>query len=251
MSKKNTKVEETEQVAENVNTVTNPDEMTPEQMAQARKEMREAMKERFGKWMEIYDEDATDADIDAARQEFETKVEEWKNRNYLLAEKDKAVDTLKFLIDWNAKCNRWEKGAWRGVIAFNDIMNKKLVELEATPEDLMIDYQTLIFLNASMANPVGFGLESAKAMCEMENYDLENNKPFEDDKVTYSDILQTVFKHVNMLQAADRMLNLYRERITMAAAGLKVDFKITELEEFKELHDAWVVPTEDEVRNAL
>ena len=130
-------------------------------------------------------------------------------------------------------------------------MTKRLEELKANPEDLEIDYQTLIFLNASMSNPEGFGLESARLMCAMENYDVKNNKPFDDEKVTYSNVLQTVYKHVNLLQAADRMLNLYRERITMAAAGIKADFKITELEEFKELHDAWVVPTEEEVKNSL
>jgi hypothetical protein len=36
------------------------------------------------------------------------------------------------------------------------------------------------------------------------------------------------------------MLKLYQERINIAAAGIKFNFKITELEEFKQLHDVWV-----------
>ena len=42
-----------------------------------------------------------------------------------------------------------------------------------------------------------------------------------------------------------------RERINIATAGIKFDFKITELEEFIELHDAFVgeaTPNDEELQ---
>ena len=92
-----------------------------------------------------------------------------------------------------------------------------------------------------MANPHGIGLESARQMAEMENYDEVNDKAFDEDTpVTYSGILEKIFAYVRELAVVDKMLKLYQERINIAAAGIKFNFKITELEEFKQLHDAWV-----------
>jgi hypothetical protein len=41
------------------------------------------------------------------------------------------------------------------------------------------------------------------------------------------------------------MLKLYQERVNLAAAGIKFTFKITELEEFNTLHEAWVTNNVD------
>ena len=43
------------------------------------------------------------------------------------------------------------------------------------------------------------------------------------------------------LENVDKMLKLYRERMNIAAAGVKFDFKITDLEEFVQFHDTWLV----------
>lgn len=220
-------------------------ELTEEQLAAARVEMRASMKEKFGTWIEVFDEDAVQEDIDNARKDFETRVEEWKNKTFTLAPADKAIETVKLLKDWNTNLNHWSAGAWRGVVMFDNVCEKELKAQAENPTDLVVDYQTLIFLHHSMKDPKGTGIADAKLMSEYENYDLENGKIREDSTVTYSSILSDLYKLVNELALADKMLNLWRERITIAAAGIKFNFKITELEEFKELHDAWVVSDEN------
>lgn len=219
-------------------------ELTEEQLAEARVELRANMKEKFDKWMEILDEDATQEDIDSAREEFEKKMDEWKHKTFVIAPADKALDTCKLLQRWNAELNMWDKGAWRGVILFDELIAREIETQTEKATDLIVDYQTLIFLNHSMGNPRGQGLKDALKMKELEAYDMETNAPAA-DRVTYSSVLSEIFKQVNQLSLADKMLNLWRERITLAAAGIKTNFKITELEEFKELHDAWVVTDTD------
>jgi hypothetical protein len=52
-------------------------------------------------------------------------------------------------------------------------------------------------------------------------------------------------KNTTYLQSVDKMLKLYQERVNLAAAGIKFTFKITELEEFNTLHEAWVTNNVD------
>lgn len=229
----------------------NLNEIDPEVLAKARVEMRAAMTEKFGKWITVYDDDANDDDIQAAREVFEAEVEKYKNQTYRCAEPAEAVETVEFLINWNAKHNAWKNAAWRGIIAFDNVMTKLLenrAELEEKGFD--IDYQTLMFLYHQMQMPTGVGLADAKDMAELENFDMETNEIRPEKRVTYTSVLTTVYEHVNRLALVDKMLNLYRERVTIAAAGIKFDFKITELEEFKELSDAWVVAN-PEVEDAV
>lgn len=231
----------------------NGQEIDPAVLAKARIDMRNAMREKFGKWITVYEEDATDADIQEARSYFEAEVEKYKEQTYTLADKETAVATVKFLQEWNAKYNVWKNAAWRGIIAFDKVMTKTLEDLGKAEnvDGLDIDYQTLMFLYHQMQVPSGVGLETAKAMAELENFDLEKNEIRTDTPaVTYTGVLSTVYEHVNRLAVVDKMLNLLRERVTIAAAGIKFDFKITELEEFKELADAWVLAN-DEVENAV
>lgn len=246
-----TKVKE-QKAVEPVKTVEEPKntmpELSEEELAKARVEMRATMAEKFGKWINVYDEDAVQEDIDAAREKFEKLVEEWRNQTFKIAEKDDALTACELLKKWNAELNHWEKGAWRGVILFDEVCDKEIAAQKEEATDLYVDYQTLIFLNHSMGNPKGTGVADALKMREFENYDMTTGKPKDEKTVTYSSILTQVFQQVNRLQLADKMLNLYRERITIAAAGIKFDFKITELEEFKELHDAWVV---SDTKNAI
>jgi hypothetical protein len=99
-----------------------------------------------------------------------------------------------------------------------------------------VDYATLMYLYQTMSNPAGVGLESARAMAELEGFDLEKVEKKDDENfVTYSHILQNVLEIIRQLSNIDKKLKLMRERINIATAGIKFDFKITELEEFIEL----------------
>ena len=223
----------------------------PEVLDKARKEMREAMKEKFGKWITVYDEDATDADIEAARNYFETEVKKYQEQTYSLADnKEEALETTMFLLAWNEHHNHWKNAVWRGVISFDTVMKKTLADLEAEENEIKsvdIDYQTLMFLYHQMQTPEGVGLAAAYEMAELENYNVETNKINDGaPRVTYTSVLSKVYEHVNRLSIVDKMLNLIRERVAIAAAGIKFDFKITELEEFKELSDAWVTSDTDQ-----
>ena len=229
------KDEEQEKMAD----MANIDDIDPKVIEKARKETREAMKEKFDKWIEVFDEDASDEFLQEAKKDFQ---EQYQNQTYKLADPETALRTAEFLKNFNEKHNTWEKGSWRGIIMFNKVITQHIADLTMnTDKAFEIDYSTLIFLYNAMANPHGIGLESARQMAEMENYDEVNDKAFDEDTpVTYSGILEKIFAYVRELAVVDKMLKLYQERINIAAAGIKFNFKITELEEFKQLHDAWV-----------
>ena len=97
------------------------------------------------------------------------------------------------------------------------------------------------------------GLESARAMAELEGFDIEKVEKKDDENfITYSHILQNVLEIIRQLANIDKKLKLMRERINIATAGIKFDFKITELEEFIELHDAFIgeaTPNDKELQN--
>lgn len=220
------------------------DNMTPEQIAQARNEFRNNMREKFGEFIEVLDEDATDEDIAAARKDFEDEVKKYQNKTYLIsgAEDGLALKYAEFLKEFNTNYNEWTKGSWRGIIRFDKVISKHIEELKAdTDKPFEVDYQTLIFLYNAMGNPKGMGLASAKAMAVMENYNEETDKPFEEDvPVTYSGVLERVIDHVHRIQDIDKMLIIYRERIAITAGGVKFNFKISKVEDFKRLHTVWV-----------
>lgn len=236
--KKLTKKDEQAKVVD----MSNIDDIDPKIIEKARKETRAAMKEKFDKWIEVFDEDASDEFLQETKKDFQEQVDKYQNQTYKLADAETALRTAEFLKNFNEKHNSWEKGSWRGIIMFNKVINQHIADLTMnTDKAFEIDYSTLIFLYNAMANPHGIGLESARQMAEMENYDEINDKAFDEDTpVTYSGILEKIFAYVRELAVVDKMLKLYQERINIAAAGIKFNFKITELEEFKQLHDAWV-----------
>lgn len=235
--RKLTKKDEQEKMVD----MSNIDDIDPKVIEKARKETRDAMKEKFDKWIEVFDEDASDEFLQETKKDFQEQVDKYQNQTYKLADAETGLETAEFLKKFNEKCNTWEKGSWRGILMFNKVINQHIAELTLnTDKAFEIDYSTLIFLYNAMANPHGIGLDSARFMAEMENYDEINDKPFDDKKVTYSTILEAIFGYVRELAVVDKMLKLYQERINIAAAGIKFNFKITELEEFKQLHDAWV-----------
>ena len=217
-------------------------ELTEEQKQYARITVRNEFNKKFSKWAEIDPEDATDDDIAAVKKDFEDCVEENKNKTYLIAthEDGLALKTAEFLQNWNKEFNTWENGAWRGLIQFDRVITKIIDELKAdTNKDFEIDYSTLIFLYQSMGTPKGSGIVSARKMAEFENYNEETGKVFEENiPVTYSGVLEKIQLAVKGLSNIDKKLTILKERVNLAYAGLKMNLKISELEEFLEFHEA-------------
>jgi len=210
------------------------------------------MKERFSKWMEICDEEATKEDIEAAKKDFDAEVAKYSDSTYTIMERD-GLPYAELLAKWNAEYNYWEKGQWKGIIMFDKVINDIINDLRNTPENpLIVDYQTLMYLYQTMANPSGHGLASAKAMAEFENFDPITAEPKEKETfVTYTHILQNILNNVNDLVNVDKKLKLYRERINIATAGIKFNWKISEIEEFIELYNFWIgegLPSDEELQ---
>ena len=217
-------------------------ELTEEQKQYARITVRNEFNKKFSKWAEIDPEDATDDDIAAVKKDFEDCVEENKNKTYLIAthEDGLSLKTAEFLQSWNKEFNTWENGAWRGIIQFDRVITKIIDELKTdTNKDFEIDYSTLIFLYQSMGTPKGTGIVSARKMAEFENYNEETGKVFEENiPVTYSGVLEKIQLAVKGLSNIDKKLTILKERVNLAYAGLKMNLKISELEEFLEFHEA-------------
>ena len=233
-------------------------ELTEEQKEYARVTVRNEFNKKFSKWAEIDPVNATDDDIAQAKKDFEDCLNANKNKKYMLAPHDDglALTTAKFLKDWNAKFNTWEKGSWRGLIQFDKVITKIITELEGDKnKDFEIDYSTLIFLYQSMGDPKGTGLDTAREMAKFENYNEETGKVFEEDiPVTYSGILEKVNLEVKNLSNIDKKLTILKERVNLAYAGLKMNLKISDIEEFIEFHEAITASAADddpEVKKAL
>ena len=134
----------------------------------------------------------------------------------------------------------WRNGEWRGVIAFDKYIRNIMTELDKdTSKDLVIDYATLCFLFGNMKEPFGIGLDHALLMANLEFFDHHKNEVKEDDyPVTYSGILEKICTEVSMLSNIDKKLLILRERVNLAYAGLRMDLKISSLEEFIEFANA-------------
>ena len=225
--------------------------MSDEQLKKLHEKFRKDMREKFDKWINVYDEEATSEDVNKAKEEFDTEVAKYANQTFVIIEKD-ALPYAELLKKWNATLNHWEKGTWKGMIMFDKVISELIEKYKADATlPLEIDYATLMYLYQTMSNPAGNGLESARLMAEFEGFDpVTAEKVDENNYVTYSHILQNILDKIRELVNVDKKLKLMRERINIATAGIKFDWKITELEEFIELHDAWLgeaVPEGDEL----
>ena len=228
-------------------------QMTDEQLKKLHEKFRNDLREKFGKWLSVYDEEATKEDVDKAKAEFDEEVAKYANKTYVIAEKD-ALAFAELLKKWNATMNHWEKGTWKGMLMFDKVISEAIEKYKADATlPFEVDYATLMYLYQTMTNPAGVGLESARAMAELEGFDIEKVEKKDDENfVTYSHILQNVLEIIRQLTNIDKKLKLMRERINIATAGIKFDFKITELEEFIELHDAFIgeaTPNDKELQN--
>lgn len=228
-------------------------QMTDEQLKKLHEKFRNDLREKFDKWLTVYDEEATKEDVDKAKAEFDKEVAKYANKTYVIAEKD-ALAFAELLKKWNATMNHWEKGTWKGMLMFDKVISEAIEKYKADATlPFEVDYATLMYLYQTMSNPAGVGLESARAMAELEGFDLEKVEKKDDENfITYSHILQNVLEIIRQLANIDKKLKLMRERINIATAGIKFDFKITELEEFIELHDAFIgeaTPNDKELQN--
>ena len=228
-------------------------QMTDEQLKKLHEKFRDDLREKFGKWLTVYDEEATKEDVDKAKAEFDEEVAKYANKTYVIAEKD-ALAFAELLKKWNATMNHWEKGTWKGMLMFDKVISEAIEKYKADATlPFEVDYATLMYLYQTMSNPAGVGIESARAMAELEGFDLEKIEKKDDENfITYSHILQNVLEIIRQLANIDKKLKLMRERINIATAGIKFDFKITELEEFIELHDAFIgeaTPNDKELQN--
>ena len=228
-------------------------QMTDEQLKKLHEKFRNDLREKFDKWLTVYDAESTKEDVDKAKAEFDEEVAKYANKTYVIAEKD-ALAFAELLKKWNATMNHWEKGTWKGMLMFDKVISEAIEKYKADATlPFEVDYATLMYLYQTMSNPAGVGLESARAMAELEGFDLEKVEKKDDENfVTYSHILQNVLEIIRQLANIDKKLKLMRERINIATAGIKFDFKITELEEFIELHDAFIgeaTPNDKELQN--
>ena len=226
--------------------------MSDEQLKKLHDKFRKDLREKFGKWLDVHDEEATTEDINKAKAEFDEEVAKYANKTYVIAKKD-ALAFAELLKKWNATLNHWEKGTWKGMLMFDKVISEAIEKYKADSTlPFEVDYATLMYLYQTMSNPAGIGIESARAMAELEGFDIEKVEKKDDENfITYSHILQNVLEIIRQLANIDKKLKLMRERINIATAGIKFDFKITELEEFIELHDAFIgeaTPNDEELQ---
>ena len=240
-------------MAKKTNEKVDATQMSDEQLKKLHEKFRKDLRDKFDKWITVYDEEATKEDVDKAKAEFDEEVAKYANKTYVIAETD-ALAFAELLKKWNTTMNHWEKGTWKGMLMFDKVISEAIEKYKADATlPFEVDYATLMYLYQTMSNPAGIGLESARAMAELEGFDLEKIEKKDDENfVTYSHILQNVLEIIRQLANIDKKLKLMRERINIATAGIKFDFKITELEEFIELHDAFIgeaTPNDKELQN--
>lgn len=240
-------------MAKKTNEKVDATQMSDEQLKKLHEKFRNDLREKFDKWLTVYDEEATKDDVDKAKAEFDEEVAKYANKTYVIAEKD-ALAFAELLKKWNATMNHWEKGTWKGMLMFDKVISEAIEKYKADATlPFEVDYATLMYLYQTMSNPAGVGIESARAMAELEGFDIEKVEKKDDENfITYSHILQNVLEIIRQLANIDKKLKLMRERINIATAGIKFDFKITELEEFIELHDAFIgeaTPNDKELQN--
>ena len=232
--------EQTKAKVKEANEANLPPELTEEEKEYARMTVKKEFNENFSKWANMPDEPADDAYIEQAKAEFQKCIDDTKNKKFLLATSERALESAKLLQELNNTKFEWKNGQWRGIILFNKIMNEKIEELSKDNTlPLEVDYSTLMHLYSAMTEPKGTGLKEAIKMSKYENYDVENDKPIEEDSpVTYSGLLEKINENILWLSNNDKKLNILKEKVNFAYAGIKMELKITELEEFLEFYDA-------------
>lgn len=216
-------------------------------VTETRKSLVDDFNKKFSDFAEIEDIKDTKTQEEKEKfqkecqEDFENLIKDFNAETFEIAEKDTALETAKFLKEWNEKCAHWENESWKGVILFDQVISEIIEKIEKGDKDnLTIDYAALIFLYGTMNRASGIGLESAKLMEVLET-DTRSEEAQKEDKVpavTYSNILKNISKHIERIKLIDAKMNIYQQRWSMAANDFNLKFKITDLEEFGKFAEA-------------
>lgn len=219
----------------------NSEEVTTTSLDESRKKLVEGFNQRFGEYAEIVDKGTcTEEYQNQCKEDFEKLVTDFQGKTFELAEKENALETAKFLKEWNEKCAVWEGDSWKGVLLFDTRMSEAIEKIENGDEGLVVDYGALIYLYGTMSRRQGTGLESAKLMevLETDNRSEEAKKEDKVEAVTFSNIYKRASSHVEVIKLIDAKMNLYQQRWSMAASGFELNFKISDLTEFGKFAEA-------------
>ena len=243
MAKKKETAPKTQTKAENTAPVNG--DLSEDQIKFARIQFRKNWKESesLTKFAEITDDDADDEFIEVAKKELNDVIDEVRDMKFTIVPKedgDKRIETIDLIIEYNEKFNKWENGEWRGVLTLDKMLRETKEKLG--DGDFEVDFSTLMFLRQTFLSPKGTGVAAARWMAEHEWYDEEKCELKEDaaEHVTYSGILRKVNEHFRRIECENKRINIYRNRLQLAYAGLKMNLKVSALEEFVAFNDAVV-----------
>ena len=193
-------------------------------LKEGRKDIIESFNEAFKDIAVMKEEESTPEFKEQAKADYDAAVKEFQDAVYEIYTGDRVIEVAQFLQEWNKKYNHWQRQAWKGVIAFDDIITKKIEDLQANPENksLIFEYAPMMFIYGSMMAPQGTGLEEARLM---EVFETDpNGGEDESSHVTYSNILEWIGRKVDGLKAVQNKIQSLQERWTMAETGFMFDF---------------------------
>ena len=229
---------------------------TEEQIEFARIQFKKNWKEmKLDKFADVPDEVADDEFIESCKQDLNKAIDEVQAMKFTIYKKEdgqKRIDAAKLIKDANYVGTFWENGEWRGVLSLDKVMTETIAKLESDADaDFEVDWSTLMFVHQLMKSPKGYGVEAARRLAQWECYDEEKQELKEDanEAVTYSGILRIVNEHVRKLSFYDKKMNVLRNRLDLAFAGVKMILKISDVEEFVAFNDALIgasLPQDDE-----
>lgn len=218
--------------------------------ADVRVDFVEQFNKDYSEYAELIDETKCSQEYqDECKKDFEDLIKDFNGESFEIAEKENALETAKFLKEWNEKCVHWEHESWKGVILFDEVISKAIEDIEKGDKDnLYVDYGALVYLYGSMNQVQGVGLESAKLMqvLETDNRSEEEKKEDKVEPVTFSNILNNLSKQIERIKLIDAKMNVYQTRWSMACNGFKMNLKIKDLEEFGKLYSLWKNDTDKE-----
>lgn len=223
------------------------DETSDEKLAFAKIQFRKNWKEaKLDKYADVPEEDGDDEYIESCKNDLNAAIDEVQSMKFTIYTKedgDKRIEAAKLIKDANYVGTFWENGEWRGVLSLDKVMTEAIEKLEKDAEaDFEIDWSTLMFVHQLMKSPKGYGVESARRLAAWELYDEQKQelKPEAENAVTYSGILRKVNEHVRRLSFYDKKMNILRNRLDFAYAGVRMNLKVNDLEEFVAFNDALV-----------
>lgn len=223
------------------------EETSDEKLAFAKIQFRKNWKEaKLDKYADVPEEDGDDEYIESCKNDLNAAIDEVQSMKFTIYTKedgDKRIEAAKLIKDANYVGTFWENGEWRGVLSLDKVMTETIEKLEKDAEaDFEIDWSTLMFVHQLMKSPKGYGVESARRLAAWEQYDEQKQelKPEAENAVTYSGILRKVNEHVRRLSFYDKKMNILRNRLDFAYAGVRMNLKVNDLEEFVAFNDALV-----------